>query len=223
MANTSTNAISNAGIGAKKGFRESVRADFSTLTLLLISVGVAINFVGDQLNGLLKLPLYLDTIGTLLTAVLAGPWAGAVAGVLTNVVSGIANPISFAFIPVNLAVGLVAGFLARKSFFAFPVKIVKWGLAVVIITAVSITVAAPILVFAFGGLTGNGASLVAAAFVASGHNIWSSVIGWNGVFNLVDRIVSLFVVWAVVRVIPDRQLIKFSQGSKYIKNRASNQ
>lgn len=220
MANTSAKAINNVGLGAKKGFLESVRSDFSTLSLLLISIGVAVNFVGDQLNSLLKLPLYLDTIGTLLTAVLAGPWAGAVAGVLTNVVSGIANPISLAFIPVNLAVGLIAGYLAKKSFFAFPVNIVKWALAVLIVTAVSITVAAPILVFAFGGLTGNGASLVAAAFIASGHNIWSSVIGWNGVFNLVDRIVSLFVVWAVIKVIPDRQLVKFSQGSKYIKNRS---
>lgn len=215
---TNTTAINNTA--GSKSFGETIKADFSTLALLLIPIGVAINFVGGQLNDLLKLPFYLDTIGTLLTAILAGPWVGAVTGILTNIVGGITNPINFAFIPVNLAVGLVAGLLARKDYFRFPVRIGRWALAVIIITLVSIIVAAPILVFAFGGLTGNGASLFVAALLASGSNIWTSVIGTNGIFNFVDRIISLIIVWLVIRVIPDRTLIKFSHGEKYLKTNA---
>ena len=42
----------------------SIKEDFSMLALLIIPVGVAVNFVGGQLASILKLPMYLDTIGT---------------------------------------------------------------------------------------------------------------------------------------------------------------
>ena len=80
----------------------SIKEDFSMLALLIIPVGVAVNFVGGQLASILKLPMYLDTIGTIFAAMLCGPWVGAVTGGLTNVVTGIANPVNFAFIPVNV-------------------------------------------------------------------------------------------------------------------------
>ena len=93
----------------------SIKDDFTMQAILIIPVCVAVNFVGGQLAGLLKLPMYLDTIGTIFASLLCGPWVGAVAGGLTNVVTGIANPTNFAFIPVNIIAGLVTGFLARKN------------------------------------------------------------------------------------------------------------
>lgn len=194
--------------------RQTNTSAFSTYALLLIPVGVAINFIGGQLNDLLKLPLYLDTIGTLLSAILAGPIIGLTTGVLTNIVAGIINPVNFAFIPVNLVVGLIAGYLSKKDFFLTPLKI---AISIVIITLVSIIVSAPILVFAFGGLTGNGASVIASVLLASGQNIWTAVIGTNGVFNFLDRILSILVVFAIIRVLPKKTLIQFQLGEKYIK------
>lgn len=43
----------------------SIKDDFSMLALLIMPVGVAVNFVGGQLASLLKLPVYMDTIGTI--------------------------------------------------------------------------------------------------------------------------------------------------------------
>ena len=40
--------------------------------------------MGGVLVTTLRLPLYLDTIGTILVAVLAGPWVGALTGIITN-------------------------------------------------------------------------------------------------------------------------------------------
>ena len=62
------------------------------LAILIIPVAVAVNFVGGQLASILKLPVFLDTIGTIFASMLCGPWVGAVAGGLTNVVTGIAKP-----------------------------------------------------------------------------------------------------------------------------------
>ncbi|MDR1955292.1 MAG: ECF transporter S component [Treponema sp.] len=191
----------------------SIKTDFSLLAILLIPIAVAINFAGGQLASLLKLPLYLDTIGTIFTALLAGPWIGALAGALTNIVTGIANPVNFAFIPVNVAVGLATGFLARGHFFNVWWK---WGISVILISLVSIIVAAPIVVILFGGITGGGSSLVTATLLAAGSNVWVAVIGTDGLFNLIDRIVSAVISLLVIRIIPDRTLIKFGVGKNYL-------
>jgi energy-coupling factor transport system substrate-specific component len=65
-------------------------------------VGVSINFVGGTLVSVLKLPIFLDTIGTILVALLAGPWVAALTGLITNLVLVVSDPTLIAFAPVNV-------------------------------------------------------------------------------------------------------------------------
>ena len=178
--------------------------------------GVAVSFVGGQLASILKLPMYLDTIGTIFAAMLCGPWVGAVTGGLTNVVTGIANPVNFAFIPVNVIAGLVTGFLARKQMFSVWWK---WLISMFVMAWVSIIVSAPIVVLVYGGVTGGGTSIITAAAMAAGANIWAAFFGTEGVFQVLDRIISFLICWAVIKVIPPRTLVKFGCGSNYIKEK----
>lgn len=192
----------------------SIKEDFSMLAILIMPVGVAVNFVGGQLASVLKLPMYLDTIGTIFASMLCGPWVGAVTGALTNVVTGIANPVNFAFLPINVIVGLLVGFLARKNMFG------NWWKAListVIMGAVSVITSAPIVVLVYGGVTGSGTSLITATAMAAGANIWTAVIGTEGVFTVLDRIISVAISMLVIKVIPPRTLVKFGCGSNYIK------
>ena len=191
-----------------EGKKYSIKEDFSMLALLIIPVGVAVNFVGGQLASLLKLPMYLDAIGTIFASLLCGPWVGAV--------TGIANPVNFAFIPVNVIVGLVTGFLARRQMFQVWWK---WIISILIMAAVSIVVSAPIVVLMFGGVTGGGTSIITAAAMAAGANIWAAFFGTEGVFTVLDRVISFLICWAVIKVIPARTLIKFGCGSNYIKEK----
>ena len=197
----------------------SIKSDFSMLAILIIPVAVAVNFVGGQLASILKLPMYLDTIGTIFAAMLCGPWVGATAGGLTNVVTGIANPVNFAFIPVNILAGLVTGFLARRKMFS---TWWKWLLSMVIMAAVSIISSAPIVVLVYGGVTGGGTSIITAAAMAAGANIWAAFFGTEGVFTLLDRIISFVICWLVIKVIPPRTLVKFGCGANYIKEKKEN-
>lgn len=192
----------------------SIKTDFSMMALLIIPISVAVNFVGGQLAALLKLPMYLDTIGTIFSAMLCGPWVGAATGLLTNVLTGIANPVNFAFIPVNVALGLLTGYLARRNMFN---NWWKWVISMILMGLVSIIVAAPIVVYVFGGVTGSGTSIITATAVAAGANIWSAVLGTEGVFTVLDRIISYFISYAVLKVIPARTLVKLSLGENYIK------
>ena len=202
-------------IGMEKK-KYSIKEDFSMLALLIIPVGVAVNFVGGQLASILKLPMYLDTIGTIFADMLCGPWGWAVTGGVTNVVTGRANPVNFAFIPVNVIAGLVTGVLARKQMFSVWWK---WLISMFVMAWVSIIVSAPIVVLVYGGVTGGGTSIITAAAMAAGANIWAAFFGTEGVFQVLDRIISFLICWAVIKVIPPRTLVKFGCGSNYIKEK----
>jgi energy-coupling factor transport system substrate-specific component len=183
----------------------SIKSDFSLLAMLLIPIAVAVNFVGGQLAVNLKLPFYLDTIGTILVAMLCGPWVGGVAGLVTNIVLGISDPIYFPYAIVNIALGLVTGFLARKRFFSHWWK---WVISIICMSLISILTAAPITVLMFGGMTGSGTSIITATMLATGANIWQAVLSTELIFTALDRVISILLTYLVIKVIPSRTLVK---------------
>ena len=69
----------------KMTFTEGMKAQFSTKSIVLIPIAVGINLIGGTLCSALKLPLFLDMIGTIVIACLSGPWVSALCGLLTNV------------------------------------------------------------------------------------------------------------------------------------------
>jgi hypothetical protein len=91
---------------------------FSTRVITLIPVAIAINIVlGYTVQSVLKLPIYLDSIGTILVGVLAGPLAGALTGALSNIIwqyaPGIGGGTIGAFWVVAAVIGLLAGIWGR--------------------------------------------------------------------------------------------------------------
>jgi len=91
-----------------------VRRQFPTRVIALIPIAIAINIaLGYTVQTLLKLPIYLDSIGTILVGVLAGPIAGALTGILSNLIwqyapvigGGTAGP----FAVTAGVIGLLAG------------------------------------------------------------------------------------------------------------------
>ena len=99
---------------------DSITRQFDTRTLVLMPVAMALNIVlGTAVASALKIPIYLDSIGTILVAALAGPLAGAATGFLSNVIwtylapPPFASPFAVPFAVVAVVVGLMAGTFAR--------------------------------------------------------------------------------------------------------------
>ena len=163
--------------------------------------------VAGQITQMLKLPLYLDSIGTFLVAILSGPFAGAVAGTLSNIIWGITfNPVSFAFAPVALVTGLLAGYLARIGMFR------TWWLALIsgmLISIPTTIVAVPITVFVFGGVTGGGPDFVSAYMVAVGTSLVKSVGLSNMLTNFPDKGLSALIAFIVASRLPLRLSTSF--------------
>jgi energy-coupling factor transport system substrate-specific component len=107
--------------------------DFSTSVLVLMPVAIAINIAVGSIVYALRLPIYLDSIGTVLVGVLAGPWAGALTGLLSNLiwsllpVPGGAGPLAAFFAPVAAMIGLMAGFWGSRGIFQLRADDVRVG------------------------------------------------------------------------------------------------
>ncbi|MGM0215814.1 ECF transporter S component [Enterococcus sp. AZ109] len=194
--------------------KRGLKYDFSLLALLLIPVGVSLNVVGYQLSTILKLPVFIDQIGTMLVSMIAGPWIGLLTGLLGNVVSGMLNPIAIAFGFVSMSIGFVSGFFSRWKMYT---NIIGLLIAVFILTIVSAFTAAIVTVFLFGGVTGAGTDLVTAVFLATGRELWNSVLSTNLISGTVNTVLNLAISWLIVRRIPNRFLVKLNYGEQYIK------
>jgi energy-coupling factor transport system substrate-specific component len=103
---------------------ESISRQFDTRTVVLIPIAIAINIIlGQTVAAALKVPVYLDSIGTILVGVLAGPIAGALTGGLTNLIWTYVLPAPFhsdyaaPFFIVAVEIGLLAGIFGRLGFF----------------------------------------------------------------------------------------------------------
>ena len=79
------------------------RRNFSTLKQCMVALGIVLNIVGAFLALNLRIPIYLDSIGTVLSGALLGPVYGVVTGVLGSFISGITFDIySLYYAPVQI-------------------------------------------------------------------------------------------------------------------------
>ena len=186
----------------------SLRKEFNTTTLVLIPVAVAINVAVNWLVQQLGLPLYLDSIGTVLVGVLVGPWSGALTGILGTVVSTLfVWPPAIAWAGVAAIIGAMAAGFSRSGWFE------KWwqvAIAGLITGVVAAFLSAPIAAYVFGGVTGQGGTdALVAAFRAAGLDALGANLGQGVVSDPIDKMISFLIVWAVMLGLPERLKARF--------------
>ncbi len=105
---------------AQTGAFGSIASQFDTRTIVLMPIAVAINIIlGATVANALKIPIYFDSIGTILVGALAGPIPGALTGLLSNLLWTYVLPPPFqngpaaAFAIVAAVIGLLAGLVGR--------------------------------------------------------------------------------------------------------------
>ncbi|MGD8190477.1 ECF transporter S component [Brevibacillus ginsengisoli] len=186
---------------------------FSTAALVLIPAAVGINYIGKLFAGVLKLPLWLDSIGTILASMLAGPIIGAIAGAINNIIYGLTvDPISFVYGISSLFIGLIAGILAYKGWIA------SWSKAIVVGLAVGLTaivISTPINIGFWGGQTGNlwGDALFATVMANTG-SIWLASFLDEMVVDLPDKVIAVLISYAIYRGLPKNLIHLYKSNNK---------
>ncbi len=172
-----------------------------TYVVTLVPVAAALNIVGSTINEALRLPTFLDMIGTAVAAIVLGPWWGALVGVITNIAgSFITGPIGIPFALANVAGALVWGYGVRS--WGMGSSLPKFFLLNVVVALAVSSVAAPIVVFVFGGATGHSSDAITAGFAQAGNDLITSVFASNVIVTLADKIIAGFVAVSIIAALP---------------------
>lgn len=185
-----------------------------TRKITLMALCVAMNVVGSFIVLTTKLPLFLDTAGTMLVAFLYGPVMGALAGALTYVISGSTfDPVGYFFIPSQIAVGLTAGWLFKKGFFRGSKTII----GIIIIILINTIVAATIATFVFDGVTSSGTSYIVQGLKAVGVSIFYSVFSTQLASEAVDKTMMAILALTILKRLPANLKHNIEESKKFLK------
>lgn len=173
----------------------------NTQAVVLMPLGIALNISFGQLAGSLGLPIYLDALGTVLVAVLAGPAAGAATGVLSNAIWGLFNPFALPFAAGSAAIGLLAGLAARWGMFRRIYLVPVAGLLTGVIGGL---IAAPIAAFMFGAAGTMGTNAIVAAFRAMGDSLLVAATKQGLTSDTIDKLIVFTVIALIAYALPRR-------------------
>ena len=185
----------------------------TVLQMCFLALAAVLNIAGANIALLLRIPLYLDTLGTFLSAMLFGPFYGMIPGLLSGLLTGFTTDIySLFYIPVQLVTALAAGFLFyEKSFKTGKYRILLFAAAV---TVPGTIVSASITAFLFGGITSSGSSILVQLLHHTGLNLTASVFCVQLLTDYLDRAVMLCLSVLVLGVLPASMLAVLKKGQR---------
>ena len=172
----------------------------NTNKTVLIALCICINIIGALISVSFKLPIFLDTIGTFTIGFLFGPVAGMITGVLSYLITTITfDPYAVYFIPSQIVVGALSGYLYGKGAFKSKIKIV---LSSIIIATSAATVAAIASAYVFGGITSSGNSIIVVYLNNLGLGLVQSVFITQILTEIADKLLIVFLVLNIIRILP---------------------
>lgn len=170
----------------------------NTACLVLIPAAIGINYVAKLFASVLKLPLWLGTLGTCISACLAGPIVGGIAGFLTNIIYGLTiDPVSTVYSITAAAIGVSVGIAAHLKFLDTWQHILITSL---IVAMIAVIISTPLNMIYWGGTTGN--VWGDAVFAAMGSKGFFASFVDELVVDIPDKIVVLFIAVGIYKVLP---------------------
>lgn len=176
-------------------------------TLGFIAFCAALNAGIGFLVQVLKLPLYLDLIGSILAACLLGPVHGTIVAVVGIFTLGIVTtPTAFAYVGTAIAVTICGYYFTRFGYLRRWPATILFGIILGIISAI---LSAPITTYLFGGVSFVGADAVTAFFKATGETIATSVLLGGLATDPVDKVLLSICCHLLIANMPKRLLARF--------------
>jgi energy-coupling factor transport system substrate-specific component len=189
---------------------------FTTQRLIVIALCAALNFSIGAIVYLFKLPIYMDSVGTMLCALLIWPDRKAAfvccltAALTSTLFTGLfVNPFLPYFVGTDLVICICAAFVTANfadTFRERPMQPFKFGSRVLIggiVTGVAAAiVSAPVVVYLFGGVTGSGSAFIVAFFLKTGEQLWKAVLLSGLTADPVDKTLQVLISALLFRATP---------------------
>lgn len=166
--------------------------------ITLIALAIVINIVGSYIALGLHLPVYLDSMGTIMTAILLGPFYGLFPGVLSALITGMTSDIyALYYMPVGIVLGVMTGFVFQKN------KSNKLFVKSFCISVPASLISACITANVFGGITSSGSTMLVQLLAKTPVGLTLSCLIVQFFTDYFDRLLSLWLVLSVIKKLPD--------------------
>src|SRR6266550_2168221 len=185
------------------GWTGPLRFSLDSVGVVLILACLGLNFAGHAVAVTLGLPLFLDSVGTVLAGVVAGPWVGGSVGFISNLVSSnTVDPIAAPYGVVSFAVGFAAG-LAR--YLNWQKRGTGWLALWLVTVAIASLVSTPLNFLINGGKSSVafGDSIYAALTSAHLPRIIAAFVG-EAAIDLPDKLLTVVAALLIAQGLPQR-------------------
>ena len=164
----------------------------------LILICICINIVGKEIAAGLDLPLWLDSVGTFVAAIMLGPLAGSICGVAMNLIMGSLAIQDLPYFVVSIAIGVSASLFYPKHKKSY-LDVLNCGVLTGLVASI---ISTPINLFAYGGKTGNawGDSLIDMLSNSMKLPFLTSFIGQIFV-DIPDKVISLYAALMIIWIL----------------------
>lgn len=167
---------------------------------------------------MLRLPIYLDSIGTILIGAWMGPFYGMLPNMISGVLMGFTTDIySLYFAPVGMITGFMAGIAAKQMHglvFEKQVKKLQIIIGALFITIPGTMVSSVINAVLFGGVTSSGSSILVQILSRTPLGLTGSIFAVQIFTDYLDRVISLALVVMVLQMLPFSMKTAFQESRK---------
>jgi len=170
---------------------------------LFIIMCIFINYTGKILADTFVLPVWLDSIGTVLAAYVFGPVCGAVVGATVNILYSFHSEVSIFYGLANIAVGVVIGICTRKGFLQNIFGMLSTAFLVAVFSTV---ISVPLNYMLAGGFTGNIWGDGVAGFLREmGVPAGISCIAGEFYLDFLDKVTTTLLLFGAIRIFRRRR------------------
>lgn len=182
--------------------------------IVLIPACIGINYLGKLFASVLKLPLWLDSIGTCIGAVLGGPIIGGICGAANNLIYGFTtgDSITLVYALTSLGIGIAVGIMARLGRMK---KLSGAVLTACVAGFVAVLISTPLNILFWGGTTGNlWGDAVFAWSQASGLPVALGSFLDEVIVDVPDKLITLLIVFAIIKGLPKKLASLYEMGDE---------
>ena len=182
--------------------------------IVLIPTLVGLNLVMGWIVSAIKIPIFLDSIGITIAAILAGPWVAIIVGVATTLIGTVLfSPVLWAFSGTAALIGILSYVFAQRGLYR------RWYFAILagfLIGIAAAVVSAPVAAYVFGGATAGGIDAITLAFRSAGKGLLEAVFLSGFTAEQLDKPLASFIAYLLVHRLSRRTVAWFPGAERRI-------
>lgn len=192
----------------KESLAELIRKRSNIFALIMCLMGVVINMALNSLVSALDLPLYLDTVGTVLVAALGGYLPGVIVGFFTNAVKALSNPASLYYGTVNISIAFITPAFFSKGWH----KKISGIIGMILLFTLIGGGLGALIPWLIEDISFDGEAVSSVIYETLHVSRGAAQFSAGLIRDLPDKAITVLLVLAAVRLIPEssRHLFRFS-------------